>query len=460
MQAQSRSQSPKFQAFQITLVRVALALCAFFPRLVAHVLVQTLQALVLFVVPLCIIAFHSHMHIQMRRLLSPPLSRNFVRRRSADARLAPDDPDSPSSSASSSTRASRSTDTRVSQLRSCALLGPPSPVLRDGERQYRVEGLIDAGAFGRVALATVVGTPSPVLVAIKVYGKDQLGATPRLDAMHDNECRIMSENARRDSIWLVRSRGAFGDAWNRYLVMDYYPNSLARVIFSRDYRPPRSAIRLWVEELALAMYELHDQRIVHCDLKPSNILVTWDGHIAIADFGISLTQNSESHDNEDKPFEQCVFFAYGGTYAYQAPELLIKHARASFTCAVDMWSLGVIIYEMYTGKCLFSPEASGVRNEVWGWDISAIVHHDIDDELARDLVTRLLEVEPDDRLRVTDLGWHPYFSETNWAAVAKRETIQVKLPKSELSSISWEDVLKFERLVVPESGVKHYQHTL
>lgn len=415
----------------------------------------------LFVAPLCILTFHSHMHIQMRSPLASPLSHHFVRRRSADALLAPDGPDSPpSSSSASSSSASRSTDTRVSQLRSSALSGPPSPVLRDGERQYRVEGLIDAGAFGRVALATVVGTSSPVLVAIKVYGRDQLGATPRLDVMYDNECRIMCENARRDSRWLVRSRGAFGDAWNRYLVMDYYPNPLARIIFNREYRPPRSVIRLWVEELALAMYELHNQRIVHCDLKPSNILVTWDGHIAIADFGISLTPNSESYDSEDKPFDQCAFFAYGGTYAYQAPELLIKHARASFTCAVDMWSLGVIIYEMYTGKCLFSPEPSGVRNEVWGWDISAIVHHDIEDELARDLVTRLLEVEPDDRLRVTDLGWHPYFAETNWAAIAKRENVQVKLPRSELSSTSWEDVLKFERLVVPVGGVKHPQHSL
>ena len=102
------------------------------------------------------------------------------------------------------------------------------------------------------------------------------------------------------------------------------------------------------------MFELHNQRIVHCDLKPSNILVTWDGHLAIADFGISLTPDSESCDGEDKPFDQCVFFAYGGTYAYQAPELLIRHAKASFTCAVDMWSLGVVIYEMYTGKVSFA----------------------------------------------------------------------------------------------------------
>jgi len=249
---------------------------------------------------------------------------------------------------------------------------------------------MDAGAFGRVALATVIGTSSPVLVAIKVYGKDQLGATPRLDAMHDNECRIMCENERRDSRWLVRSRGAFGDAWNRYLVMvrrrcliapfdsSFLVSVWRRIItptrllasFSAATIGPRRASSvsglksLYVPRLvwqlhrtqnswriqALAVYELYNQRIVHCDLKPSNILVTWDGHIAIADFGISLTPNLESYDSEDEPFDQCVFFAYGGTYAYQAPELLIKHARASFTCAVDMWSLGVIIYEMYTGK--------------------------------------------------------------------------------------------------------------
>ena len=96
---------------------------------------------------------------------------------------------------------------------------------------------------------------------------------------------------------------------------------------------------------ALAMFGLHNQRIVHCDLKPSNILVTWDGHLALAAFGISLTDSEH-----DKPFDQCIFFACGGTYAYQAPELLIRHAKASFTCSVDMWSLGVVIYETYTGK--------------------------------------------------------------------------------------------------------------
>ena len=95
------------------------------------------------------------------------------------------------------------------------------------------------------------------------------------------------------------------------------------------------------------MFELHNQHIIHCDLEPTNILITWDGHLVLANFGISLTP---CDSEEDIPFNQCIFFAYGGTYVYQAPELLISHARASFTCAVDIWSLGVVIYEMYTRK--------------------------------------------------------------------------------------------------------------
>jgi eukaryotic-like serine/threonine-protein kinase len=96
------------------------------------------------------------------------------------------------------------------------------------------------------------------------------------------------------------------------------------------------------------LYELYDQSIVHCDLKPGNILVSPKGHLAIADFGISMIADDIA--DAGKPLDECKFFSYGGTYAYQAPELLISHHGASFTCAADMWSYGVIIFEMYTSR--------------------------------------------------------------------------------------------------------------
>lgn len=100
------------------------------------------------------------------------------------------------------------------------------------------------------------------------------------------------------------------------------------------------------------MAELYNRDIVHCDLKPGNILVSPKGHLAIADFGISVMPDVILDDG--KPLEECELFSYGGTYAYQAPELLISHHGASFTCAVDMWSFGVIIFEIYTGRVRFA----------------------------------------------------------------------------------------------------------
>ena len=113
------------------------------------------------------------------------------------------------------------------------------------------------------------------------------------------------------------------------------------------------------------MYELYNRSVVHCDLKPGNILVSSNGHLAIADFGISIIAD-ETLD-ADKPFDECEFFSYGGTYAYQAPELLISHHAASFTCAADMWSFGVIIFEMYTNNvrpaCYLLPPGSMLKRQ-------------------------------------------------------------------------------------------------
>ena len=281
---------------------------------------------------------------------------------------------------------------------SADFIGPLNPVLTDGKHRFHVEGLIAAGGYGRVALATVEGSANPALqVAIKVYSKDNLIANRFLHETYDLERRIMLGNTKNECKWLVNLRGTFGDTWNRYLIMvrdhassmrgasqthlsrccfaaqDYYPNSLTGIIFDPEFTPlPKKIVRHWVEELVrfsfsphhyptdvltlyqqtMGMCELYARDIVHCDLKPGNILVSPEGHLAIADFGISLMPDDDSHAG--KPLEECEFFSFGGTYAYQAPELLISRHGASFTCAVDMWSLGVIIFEMYTGRVRFA----------------------------------------------------------------------------------------------------------
>ena len=104
--------------------------------------------------------------------------------------------------------------------------GPLSRFLYDGERQYCIDGVIGAGTFGRVALATVLDTSPPARVAIKVFSKAGLYAGPALPEMYEVERRIMLENAREDAKWLVQLRGSFADPWNCYLVMVRHPERL------------------------------------------------------------------------------------------------------------------------------------------------------------------------------------------------------------------------------------------
>jgi len=85
---------------------------------------------------------------------------------------------------------------------------------------------------------------------------------------------------------------------------------------------------------------LHSNNIIHRDLKPENILIDQDGHLKLTDFG--LAKEKVSDDSKTSSF--C------GTVEYMSPEM-IKGEPYSFS--TDLWSLGIILYDMLTGKAPF-----------------------------------------------------------------------------------------------------------
>jgi serine/threonine protein kinase len=92
--------------------------------------------------------------------------------------------------------------------------------------------------------------------------------------------------------------------------------------------------------MILAIEALHNLNIVHRDLKPENVLLTIDGHISITDFGLA----KEIGASDKLTRTLC------GTSEYMAPEMI---ARSGYGKAVDWWSLGVLFFEMLTGKLPF-----------------------------------------------------------------------------------------------------------
>ena len=100
----------------------------------------------------------------------------------------------------------------------------------------------------------------------------------------------------------------------------------------------------WVEKIALAVREAHQQNVVHRDLKPSNIMINQRDEPVIMDFGLALRRNDST--------ETEAAGAVVGTPAYMAPEYLRNKSASGPMC--DTYSLGVILYELLTGNRPFT----------------------------------------------------------------------------------------------------------
>jgi len=126
-----------------------------------------------------------------------------------------------------------------------------------------------------------------------------------------------------------------------FLVMECLPG---RTLADEIAHAPLASgsVRRLGAELAAALAAAHDLGVVHRDVKPSNVLLTWDGRAKLADFGIAKSADSTSRTQTG---------VIVGTPAYLAPERLEGHVA---TAESDVYALGVVLYEALTGARPFS----------------------------------------------------------------------------------------------------------
>jgi len=129
-----------------------------------------------------------------------------------------------------------------------------------------------------------------------------------------------------------------------FLIMDYAPRGTLRQRYPRGARLPRDAIVSYVTQVASALQYAHDQRIVHRDVKPENMLLGPDDEVLLSDFGLALllarTVSASTQAMEQSP---------AGTASYLAPEQFRNQAGPSS----DQYALGVTVYEWLCGRLPF-----------------------------------------------------------------------------------------------------------
>lgn len=284
---------------------------------------------------------------------------------------------------------------------------------------------VGAGAYGRVFLARKKNTRD--LFAIKVLKKEEINKKKQYK-------RILAERnimALTSNNFVVKMYYSFQGKEYLYIVMEYLRGGDLHSLLKKEGYFEENIVRQYTAEIVLALEYIHSLKIVHRDLKPDNILIGNDGHIKLTDFGLSeiglyqsdffLDDIIQDKDNKspNTPLQQeednLEIF---GTPDYLAPELLlgIEHSFG-----VDLWALGVLIFELLTGCPPFNDQSpEDIFDNILSLDIPW-PEEGLLPESGIDLIKKLLVLDPKERLNIQQVKNHKFFSNVNWKNILNQK---------------------------------------
>ena len=165
--------------------------------------------------------------------------------------------------------------------------------------------------------------------------------------------------------------------------------------------------RIYTCEILLALEYLHKNGVLYRDLKPDNILICQNGHIKLADFGLSKMGVDEDFKSN----------SFCGTHAYLAPEIV---TRLSYGKSVDWYGLGAVLYEFCVGRPPFYQEnLETLYENIQTGPLE--LPQKMSPEL-KNLLKRLLSRIPTERLGnngAQEIKSHPFFRGIDWSAFNK-----------------------------------------
>lgn len=290
---------------------------------------------------------------------------------------------------------------------------------------FKIVSRLGVGSISEVFLAETALEQG--LVALKKVKKSRIKETDKI-SQAKKELKILKSVSSPFVVPLITS---FQDEKALYYVLRFAEFGDLRSHLSSVQRVPEVVCRLVAAQIVLGLGALHGSGVIHCDLKPENVLVDREGRVMLTDFSHSQFVTSVESLN--------------GTTDYMAPEVILNREKDYPLTASDYWALGVIIYELIVGVTPFYS-----RNKYRTFQ--RILEEEVQNSVflsqeAFSLVNRLLVKDPS--LRVGGPNWvkqlkaDDFFKGIDWVALEKgNPTVLKSYFGSEKESTRHENIAK------------------
>ena len=294
----------------------------------------------------------------------------------------------------------------------------PEPKITD----FKIIKELGAGSFGHVYLCTHKATKVQYAIkAIDKRNKSNIEEKPYFRREVEVMYKIHHPN-------VVKLYGHFEDNNYCYFIMEYISKGNVYSLISQDKKKRINAqiVASLMKDVISAVYFLHNMHppIIHRDIKPENVLLA-EGMVAkLTDFGWS---NYMQEDEQRKTV--C------GTPIYLAPEIIKEQGHDEH---VDIWCIGVLLFELITGNVPFQGnDLETLQNNILKLKISW--PRDINTDV-KNLIMKILKLDPNQRLPLSDMLQHPFFTRY--------------FPNAAQSLIKPDDNIKYKPFVVSKDDPK------
>lgn len=287
------------------------------------------------------------------------------------------------------------------------------PVLRHvkkGVKDFHFGRTLGEGSYSTVMAATDRQTLQEY--AIKVLDKKHIIKEKKVKYVNIEKDTL---NKLTDHPGVVRLYYTFQDMQSLYFVLDLASGGELLGVLKRMTTFDEECTRFYGAQILDTIDYMHSQGVIHRDLKPENVLLDDQMHVKVTDFGTAKILehgNGKGEANSDRILggaDSTRASSFVGTAEYVSPELLTDKNACK---ASDLWAFGCIIYQLLAGRPPFK-----AANEYLTFQKITSLQYEFPygfPEVAKDLVERLLILDPSRRLTIENAKNHEFFDGISW----------------------------------------------